>query len=570
MLNVSRILYCTAFVALCLTATLPAADPIPVEKRLPPSVLAFVTCPNVTDLQNRMHDTSFGEMLQDPGFADFNDDLIKKFEEASEDVEDKIGMPMSDLLAIMSGEASMAVLRPIGQAPGMVVMLDCGDHDDIVNQLLAKTDAELTKQEAVKEVEDIDGTNITIYTIPPQNGRGTGLTVAYFLKDHTLAIGSSLAVLETILERWDGSDPNCFAENEHYKAMLSQCITDPEAKPVLKWFVTPIELIMAGLSLSPETQMYAGIGSAYLPTLGLNRLKAIGGTTELATDEYDHLTKTVVITNPPASGLIKVFQFPDTLTTPPNWVPADAAQYMAMHWDIDGAYHAIGAIYDTFQGTPGAWEQFIDAISQQPGGPGLHLKDDVIDTLTGQVQGYMIIPAGADINASDFQPQGIVAIAVTDAVKAQKLLNVLVAEKGDVTSREFKGVTVYEVAGDKTAAFAVVHNHIFLAENVQRLESAIIGETANPLAKSPAYQAVAAHMPEKKSMTSWVDAALQWEAGYEKLRAGAFDNALEGALDFGKLPPFETLRKYMRPTASYMVPTEKGSMTVNFTLRPKR
>jgi hypothetical protein len=383
--------------------------------------------------------------------------------------------------------------------------------------------------------------------------------------------GSSLAVLETVLERWDGSDEDCFAQNEIYQVMLKQCVPNEESKPQIKWFVTPIELVMAGLSMSPQTQLYAGIASAYLPTLGLNKLKAYGGTTEIATKEFESISRTVVVTNPPPAGLLKVFEFPDTLTGPADWVPADAASFTAFNWNIDGAYKALGAMYDTFQGRPGSWDQLIDGLSDQA--DGIHIKEDIVDVLTGEVQFYMNIKPGADLNADmPTNPlQGIVAISVRDAAKARTLIDHILKEADEETAtRMFQGTEILEVQGDNPVAIAIVNDRIYFAENSTRLESAILGMTGEPLSRSPRYLAAKAHMPEKFSMTSWTDPALQWETFYTKLKAGEFDNMLEGNLNTSTLPEFTVISKYLRPTVSYMVPTERGTMTVNFTLRPTR
>ncbi|MEZ5940055.1 MAG: hypothetical protein R3C18_01605 [Planctomycetaceae bacterium] len=568
--NMTQRLLIAAVLGVFSATALFAQESIPSERRLPPNVLAFATCPDVNNLQSRLQDTAYGGLLNDPEMQEFRDEFMQKFDEMSKKAEEEIGMPLGDVAALLSGEATLAVIRPIGQLPGVVAMLDCGDHDDIVDQLLEKVDAGLTEQGAEKEVEDIDGTSVTIYTLPQADGQKTPATVTYFYKDHVFVIGSSLSVLETVLERWDGSDDKCFANSELYQEMLKQCVPDADAKPVMKWFVTPIELVLAGMSMSPETQMYAGIGSAYLPTLGLNKLKAFGGAVELATEEYDSVSRTVVISNPPASGLIKVFQFPDTLTGPPAWVPHDAAQYFALHWDVGGAYDAIGSIYDTFQGAPGAWDQLIDGISEQPGGPGLHIKHDIIDTLTGVGQGYMVIPPGADINSPDFQPRGVAAFGVTDNAKAENLLRKVLAEQNDFAERKFKDHTVFEFSGSKTAAIAVVNNEIIVAEDVERLESVIIGRTGNPLSETPQYKKMAAYLPEKFSTLTWVDPAVQWEAGYEKLRGGAFDNIFDGSFDPSVLPPFAVVKKYMRQTAAYSRPTERGYITTSFSLRPEK
>lgn len=557
---------------LSLAATTFAADRVPTERRLPANVLLYASCPSVEEMHSRFQDTSYGALLQDGGFDAIKDELMAKFEESSKDIEAELGMPLSDLPALMSGEATFAVIRPLGQTPGIIATIEVGDHRDILDKLLARLDKELLAKEATKEVEDYDGTEVIVYTIPNEKGRPFNLS--YLVKDGVLAVGSSTAVLETLIDRWDGTNADCFAESALYKDVMSRALPDAGAAPVFKWFFTPVELIMAGLSMNSDTQMFAAIGSAYLPTLGLNKLKAMGGTVEIATEKYDFVTRSITVADPPASGLIKVFTFPDTLTGPPVWVPDTASQYTAAHWDLDTAYKAIGSIYDTFQGAPGAWDQLMDGLSQQPGNPGLHLKKDIIDTVTGVFQAYFIFPDDINPEEAKVPFDGVVSIGVTDEAKALKLLTTIVgASNGSVTEQDFQGHKVFVITNgddEEHGAFAIFDKQIFLGDSIERVQNVILGRTGNPLTGSDFYKSVATHLPEKMSMTSFSDPTKVTPAMYEKLRAGEFDSALEGALDFSKLPPYEVIRKYLQPSASYMIPTDRGSMTVNFTLRRKQ
>lgn len=549
---------------------LAAQQRVPAEQRLPKSVLAFASCPSLPEMQKKFQDTSYAGLVNDPAMADFRQEILSRLVKAGQRAERELGMPLSDLASLLSGELAMAVVRPVGQPVGLVVLMDCGDHDQIVEQLLAKADAALSRDSNVtKETEEIDGTKISIYNWPMQPEVSVRPTLAFFLKDHTLAIGSSLAVLETVLDRWDGSDPDCFAQHEQYVELRKQCLT-ADSQPVMTWMVTPIELIMAGLALSPQTQLYGGIASAYLPTLGLNKLKAYGGTLELATADYDYLSKTVVITNPPPTGLLKVFEFPATLTGPPDWVPADASQYLGVNWNISGAYQAIGAIYDTFQGRPGSFEQLVDGLARNPGAGGLHIKKDIVDVLSGEVQLYTGVPANLDLTSGDLPISGVAAIGVHDAAKAEALVTRLLNEGNvDSNSRTLNGVKVIEIPGDRTVVVAFTNSHILISDDAAKVELAANGGVAAPLSKGAVFAALQPHLPAQSSLISWSDPAGQWEPLYESVRSGAFDNSLDSEIDLGKLPKFEAIRKYMQPAISYMVPTERGSMTVGLVLKKK-
>ena len=57
----------------------------------------------------------------------------------------------------------------------------------------------------------------------------------------------------------------------------------------------------------------------FMPLLGINNLKGIGGNIDLVTDEFDSISRTLIYVDLPASGLLKVFQFPAVEQSPPSW-----------------------------------------------------------------------------------------------------------------------------------------------------------------------------------------------------------------------------------------------------------
>ncbi|MCA9078918.1 MAG: hypothetical protein KDA58_00105 [Planctomycetaceae bacterium] len=552
----------------CVTLTASAADRIPLERRVPNNTFGYFTCPDFQEMYRRSQDTALGQMLHDEGFDDFKAELLSKMDEGLKKAETELGMPVSDLGSLLSGELSVAVVRPLGQSLGVIVAVDIGDHRDIFDQLVEKIDAELKNEEVTREEESYDGTEIVVYTVPLPEGQRP-MNVSYFVKDNTFVLGTSVALLETVIDRWDGQDDDCLAENELFQEVMSIAAPDQDAAPVAKWFFRPIELVMAGLSSFPETQLYAAGATGFLPALGLNKLKAMGGAAEMATEKYDSITRQVTITEPPASGLIKVFTFPDTITGPPDWVPETAGQYTAVHWDLQIAYRAIGTIYDTFQ-APGAWDQLIDNVSQQPGLQGLHIKKDFIDVFSGAFQAYFNVSANPGDVENSVPFEGVVSFAVTDAEGAERFLAAIAsATQGKMEAQDFQGKKLYLIDkpdGTK-AAVGLAGDRVLLGDTVERVQNVILGRTGAPLKDSGHYQQVRTHLPATMSATSWTDASRQTPAAYEKLRNGEFDNALEGQFDFSTLPPYDVIRKYMRPAASYMIPLERGSMTVNFTLR---
>lgn len=556
-----RLLTAAVLVA-CQAATVLAADAVTADRRLPPGVLLYASCPDIPRTGEQFRQTSFGQLISDPELEDLRGLLIEKFEEFSKQAEEKIEMPLSDLAALFSGELSFALVRPLGQSLGYVMFMDVGDHRDILDRVLAKIDAEMANRDASKEVETVDGVAVTLYSVPRDTPDTPPYTTAYFVRDNMVVVGSTLSLLKSVLTRWDGQHAQTFAGSDVYKELMAKCLTDGQSKPAFKWFVNPIDLAMAGLATQPEYQMASIMFSAYLPTLGLNRLKAFGGAMELATEEFDSVSRTMVYVEPPATGLLKVFEFRASIQGPPAWVPEDAAQFFGLDWNVAGAYAAIESIYDSFMGQPGAFERQVNQAAGPAGG--LHPKKDIIDALTGSVQGYIIPPASGDAK----ETQGVVVVGLTDDEKGKQLLEGILKQSGSEETSELRGTTLYHLGGEGNPGVATIKSkQLIIADSAERLMEVVAGQTASPLTRSTKFKPIADKLPPAASILTYQDASDQMKAAYEAARSGGLDAFVEGRFDFSILPPFDTLSKYFRPQATYVVPVENGAITVQFTLK---
>lgn len=541
-----------------------AADPVPSDRRLPPGTLGYVSVPNVPLAVSQFRETSFGRLLNDPEVEEIRSQLAGMAIPLVQQFEDRAGMPLSDLAALFSGEVTLAAVRPVGQALGYVTFLDVGEHRNVLDQVLAQVDERLEERDATKTTETRDGTEIIVYSVPRQgNPDAAPYTTAYFVKDKMFVVGSTVSLLESVLTRWDGQHTATFADTPIYSEVMAKCRSGEEAQDAFRWFVSPIELVTAGLSLNPEYQMVSIMMNAYLPTLGLNRLKGLGGVLELSTEEFDSVYRSMIYAEPPATGVLKVFQFRATVEGPPAWVPADATQFLGLDWNVTGAYEAVESIYDAFTGQPGQFERMLNQLGGPAQAADLHPKQDIVDAFSGAVYGYLIPSEEGDPS----EMQGVLAIGVTDEAKGRRLLEEAVKSAGGSTS-ETRGTTIYHLAGDDAPGVAAIHEgQIFIADNLDRLGQALEGKVDNPLADSPRFQQVHAKVPESVSILSYQDASDQLQTGYEALRSGSFDGLMQGAFDFSVLPPFDAISKYFRPTASYVIPDENGAITVQFTLK---
>jgi len=538
-----------------------AADDITADQRLPNGVLLYLSAPDVVTAHESFQKTGISQLINDPALEKFRQQLVEKFNDVEKKTQDELGLSISDITSLFSGEVTLAVVRPVGQSLGGVLFVDIGGHQDILEKLIAKAEAADEEGKAEKETDTIGDQKITVYTIAVKDDEDAEpVTVAYFIKDDKLVVASAVSILESILDQWDGTAEDSFARNEIYSEIIGKC-TVKDSRPAMQYFIDPVGLLVSGLSMNPDTQLFAGM--VYSPAFGLNGLKGIGGTLELATDEFDSIGRAMYYVDGPASGLLKIFEFRPSISAPPKWVPAGAGQFIAFDWNIKGAYEAIESIYDSFTG-PGKFVQTITGLAQQSGA-NLHIKDDIVDVLSGQFQWYLL-PGEKPENM-----QGTLAIGVNDAAKGQHLVDSIMTMTGETEKTEFKGVQLFTLKeeGQKGAA-AVKDKFIMVSPSADQLKLALSGPAEQPLVNSENYLKIAGKIPEKVSLLGYQNPADQLEAGYEKARAGEFDSFTEGKLDLSVLPPFEVLKKYLTPSASYFVPDEHGTLGVQFSLKRSR
>jgi hypothetical protein len=552
------------------------ADDISAARRLPPGVLLYLSVPDAVDMKDRFMESNFGQMIQDDSLDEFRDQFSEHWQDASNKVQEEIGLSIAELGALLHGEATLAVVQPPGRSLGGVVLLEFGEHRDTLDTVLDKARRQAEEDGATRTVETVEGTEVTVFTRPEgdDDNQGPG-KVAYFIKDQHLVIGigSNIDLLQDVLIRWDGEHTQTFADDEIFSTIMRNCHPSGAETSQFQWYFSPIDMFRSVAMLPQANQ--GGISPAmalgFLPALGLDKFKAIGGASAIGTEEFDSVTHTFVYVNQPTSGLVKFFEFPAVRQAPPEWVPADVSAYTSANWDVTGAYEAVEAVVDFFQ-PPGTFANAINQLAQQ--GPRIHIKDDVVDSLTGRFQMFGEMPD--NVEASTVQP-GVFALELRDPDKlADVLRRVADVSQGNLQTRDFRGSTIYEMelpnlqgAAPQSLGVTVAKGQLFVATDVQLLESYLRIERAEqPLANSTAWRRVSSHFPGETSIIGFGRPAAQLKPIYEQLRSGELDPLTdEVEIDFSTLPEFERLADYFTTNGSYAVPAENGALFVNFSLR---
>ena len=549
-------------------------EAVSTDRLLPREVAVYVSVPDVDELKARWAKTAMGALTQDSTFEPFQQEIMKALEGVSGKLEEKLGVSLKALLQIPSGEFAFAVLTPPGKKPSAVMFLDFGDNEKTVDSLLEKAEKALEDNGAESEDEEIDGTKITTWTFKGGSPQQPNKLV-YFIKDTMIVISSDLSTAKGVLTRWDGKHSDTFADNDNYNLVLEKCQTDDEGG-LFVWYINPIGLLQAGLAqAAAQNPQVAIIAGAFLEPLGLFSLKAIGGSADMGTEQFDSVTKTFLVIEQPTKGIMNLFQFPAVEQKPPKWVSSNASAWFSVNWDISEAYQAANALFAMIpNASPGGLDALVDNLAEQE--PRVHLKKDIIDSLSGRIQ--VVVEPAKKKGDEKGQDRVVVAIALKDAKKVQATLT-KITKSPDFPgkTREFKGSTIIEfevpdLSGGlepKMAGLAIGKDQLMFSNDVTAVESMLRGDTdGDALVDSAEYKAIAEHIPAKSSIASFSRSDYQMEALWEMAKGGQAGLFLP-MIDFEKLPSFDSVKKYLTPNGGYAVPEKKGVLFVSFGTKKK-
>ena len=555
-------------------------DAVPTDRLLPPEVSAYISVPDVDELKVRWGKTAFGNLTADSAFEPFKAEITKVLEVASGKVHDKLGVTLKELLELPSGEFAFALLTPPGKKLAVVMFLDFGDNSETVDTLLEKAEKALEENGAESDDEEIDGTKVTSWKF--KGGPAKANQLVYFIKDTMLVVSSDLDTAKGVLSRWDGKHSDTFADNENYNLILEKCSTDDE-DGLFVWYLNPLALVQAGVrEAAAQNPQIAFIAGAVLEPSGLLSLKAVGGSADMGTEHFDEITKTFMVIEQPTKGLLNLFQFPAVEQKPPKWASANASAWFSVNWDVPTAYDAINNIAAMIPNAPpGGLDGILDGLAEQ--GPGVHLKKDVLDSLSGRIQ--VVVEPGKKKDDEPAQDKILMALTLKDAKKFQGTLTKITKMPGfPGQTREFKGSTIIEFEvpdlggglGPKKGGLAISQDQLMFSNDVTAVEAMLRGSSdGDSLIDSPAFKAIAEHFPAKTSIVSYSRNDSQIETLWEAAKGGQVAAVTSqiapdlAEIDFAKLPDFDTVKKYLTPNGGYSVPDKKGVLFVSFGTKKK-
>ena len=598
------------------------------EALLPNTTQGYVSVANVEQLRASWNQTQMGQMLQDPVMKPFAEDLRNQIENRLSQVNRRLNLTLDDFRGIPSGELSIAVIQPAPGQAAAAVLADVTGNDRQVAALLQKIDQNMQRRQATKAQRMAFGANLTVYTIPPRQGERQPRTAVFFLHQNILGAADNLAIAEGIVGRMAGPARDSLAQRPAYQAVMARAQASlSNMAPEMRWFISPFayaETIRAA-DLGQKPRRRGKDMLQILANQGFTAIQGVGGFVNFYANNgrYDLLHRTAIFA-PPVPGAAaneryqlaaRMLQFPNGAPLDPQpWVPRELATYTSFNWQTHQAFEYSRTLVDAVVGEEGVFEDVIDSIEQDPNGPQINLRRDLIAHLGTRVtvltdytmpitpKSQRLVVAVESINPA--------ALAMTiqktmqtdpDARRVQFGQHAIweIVETSEelpqLPELQFNGFDPIGGAGADegrprlpNAAVAVANGHLYVASHIDLLKKILQGhDPRETLAQSFDYRLVTEELgqlqPDPYSALAFSRTADEYRPTYELVRSGRMPeaqsllgrllNALMTEGEVGeeeagqlrqqriqgdKLPDFERIRRYFGPSGAVVVSEENG------------
>ena len=402
--------------------------------------------------------------MEEPVMQPFEKDMRQQSRRRWAEIGDRLGVTLDDLEGVPSGEIAVALVEPKPGEAATTMLIDVTGRLAQAKAMLAKAQANFIKQRVKESRLTIAGALVLIYDLPlpkeEQEATSTEGKAAeavtrqtiYFLTENLLGVSDDLRVVRGILGRLsDQSEAGSLAEVMAYQMVMKRCTADAGGeKPLVRWFVYPLGFAEAARAATPQDKRRRG--KTILEVMrhqGFGAIQGVGGHFYLASEGCQVVYRTAVYAPPPHIKSMQMFVLPNkTDFAPQAWVPRDVSTYTTLYVDIRNAFDNFGSLYDKIVGEEGIWSQTLRGMKEDPNGPQIDLREELIQQLGQRVT--MITDYKLPITTSS--ERLLFGIKVKDEKAVAKAIEKSVKKRSPAQKRIIDGRVIWEIVEEEQAA----------------------------------------------------------------------------------------------------------------------
>jgi hypothetical protein len=571
-----------------------AAAPPP-ERVAPINAAELAIAPDLATLEAHFGRTQIARIFNDPAMRAFFDgagaELIGLLE-----LPDAIGLKWTDLKAISGGPlASVSVPLP-DRLLGTVVMVDVTGHGPAAQAALK---AAASKAGTAIRDQAIGGATVAVWSLPDGQKRRP---VGVLAKDDLLLIADPPEAIGSVLAAWN--DPNrSLASSPGYQAIRARTAMKPGEPTHLTWYFDPF-----GWDAATRPPVLTGKKKRakdimeVLKQEGFDGIRAVGGSVALSAGECDVLVRLAIYAPKPYRAALQMLSFrTGAALGPTTQLPGELAACLVARLDPVMAFESFGGIFDEIaaDGEKGAYKELIDDLRDNPKGPRVDLRKEII----GQLGDVVTVLTDCQQPLTPTSERAAAVFTVKDEKVVAAAIRRAVEDDPKVKRTLVSGRMVWEIVSDPlptkksepapppaaNAALCVADGKFYVATQTSLLESLFRSGGHPPLAAEGDYQRVCRQFDRLGGAAACVRMFARPEEDfrltYEMWRKGKLEQAtsiyaygLNGImpknpatntiwrLDGQKLPPYDSVSKHLGPAGVLLFAHAEGWDAIAFAL----
>lgn len=596
------------------------------ETLLPAETKAWVSVPNLPELLESWNRTELSRLLCEEGMREFAEDLQRQILEKWSRTHQRLGLQLADFEGLATGELALAVVQT-DQGAALAALADVRGNEQSAVEALRELSQALLDQKARHEEVEADGITLSVFNVPPKRRGDEPTQVVYFLHNGLLVAVDHLPLAQQLTARLKGQPGASLAEQQAFSAVLNRCReTAADLAPQVRWWVDPFGLALALRASERPPKEHNPDWLAILANQKFDAIRGVGGYINFAHGNYGILHRTVVYAPQPHQLAMRMLAFRnDHEFTPQPWVPRNVATYATFYWDMQQAFDCFGSLFDEVYGEPGTWEDTLREIAEDPTGPRINIRRDLILHLGKRAT----IIRDYKLPITPQSERRLFAAEVRNPEALRASIDKMMESDPSAHRRQIAGYDVWEITAEESenteldienpeletslqeddaddaagdgqmqgpggipnSAVAVAHDCLLVSSHIDLLEK-VLTETGDNqrLSADTDFLQVAGEL-EKLGLSAHCARTFartdeQFRITYELFRTGKmpeadtllgrllntlFGEGKEGELrkpkfDGSKLPEYSVVQRYLGPAGTCVSAEETGWLIVGFTL----
>ncbi len=362
---------------------------IPIDRLLPAETQGCIAVSNLPKFIENWNQTQLGILGNDERLKPFweaqREEIRKRFADAGW----QLNLKAEELLEISTGQAGVAwVAQPQNaRLPYAVcLVMDVKEKRAEAEALLKRVDTELKRRGATSKDSQVAGTAVREYALPQKPGEAIIRYSFYSLTDTQLYATDDIALLSSLIyASKNGEQENALAKEKTYQEVFSRI--DPELKEHdLQYFVRPIGFAKALRSISGRAASGQTDVLKVLENQGFNKLSAVAGRVKFNSENFDMQHEAFINAEKPLPESVQLLDFPNTASVKlPSWISENSDSVASFAWNAKEAFWKVRPIVDEVAGQEGTFDEVIKSIQEDPLGPRIDIKQEVLPFITNQI-----------------------------------------------------------------------------------------------------------------------------------------------------------------------------------------